>query len=342
MGDYSDINRHAQGRLIAFLLERPQLGLFEHHQEIVERVPGALTLYGSQEFPAIGVWAQGADVRALVLDCTSGNEGSGVYYSRHGFSFRVGLEKTEVWRQLQGRQLGAGALAPLDAWPPVIENPNPDGGLLLWQASYSGERLEGAKDGLYLSPSRRKLASGHLIRPVTMNDRWAVATLLPKPTFGDPGRLVRVDLQSGEVTPFDLPAADDCWAIARVPGGVLAMRECDKNEYRSGPTTGPEEPEYHVLDPATMSCRPVAGEFRPWKHTSERPLQPTGRPGEVWAALADKTRQQTVVGRYDTTAFTFEPVVTYPGLRFNSDDMWIDGNLVYVLCGGSVVRLPLP
>jgi len=70
----------------------------------------------------------------------------------------------------------------------------------------------------------------------------------------------------------------------------------------------------------------------PWFDQTYRPLQPTGRSNEVWAASYDTVANKTLVGRYDTANFKFTKETTITSLRFGSMAMWVvdSENQIYV------------
>jgi hypothetical protein len=85
----------------------------------------------------------------------------------------------------------------------------------------------------------------------------------------------------------------------------------------------------------------VHGEFRPLGHLTCRPLQPTGKAHESWAAIPDE--QGTRFGRYDTKRFAFRAVLTLPGVWFNSMMIWVDveSSAAYLAVNGDLIRIPL-
>ena len=109
------------------------------------------------------------------------------------------------------------------------------------------------------------------------------------------------------------------------------------------PKNGPDAPEYYLLDAATGRTELVKGNFAPLEQIDKRPLQPTGKPDEFWAALPDADNNKTQIGRYNARSFTFQPVLLLPHIAFDSMDLWVDeGNgKVYVTYEGQLLRVPL-
>lgn len=173
--------------------------------------------------------------------------------------------------------------------------------------------------------------------------------------------MVRVNLATGARHDIIGPAGR---AVAYVPahGKVLVERHperappgeeaaADENEADGGGFLfGPiVPPEYRLVDPATGKAEPMGGEFAPFARVTHRPLQPTGNADEVWVAVHDNPYDDkettTRIGRYDTRRFAFTEVLTLPGVRFTSMDVWVDeqAGLAYVALGeGDLLRAPLP
>jgi hypothetical protein len=142
-------------------------------------------------------------------------------------------------------------------------------------------------------------------------------------------------MKDREEIPLDLDPADTLHPVSRVDArnAVLVRRVADED-------ADPETEEYFLCHPETGAVERVQGEFRPWLDVRDRPLQPAGAPGRVWAAIPDAGR--TLFGTYDTRSFAFEAIATYPRLSFSGDDMWVDerGKVVYVLGKGDLLALP--
>lgn len=79
-----------------------------------------------------------------------------------------------------------------------------------------------------------------------------------------------------------------------------------------------------LIDPATGTLIPAAGEFRPLDQQTFRPLQKSLLPFQFWAARPGGEKNETQVGIYDTRTFTFKLVQRVPKIRFNSMNMWVD------------------
>lgn len=74
-----------------------------------------------------------------------------------------------------------------------------------------------------------------------------------------------------------------------------------------------------------------------------RPLQPTGRPGEVWLATWDRHAAVSRLGRLDTRTQRFTVTNELSGLELDSAAMWVDETegKVYAVHRGALVRAPI-
>ena len=106
---------------------------------------------------------------------------------------------------------------------------------------------------------------------------------------------------------------------------------------------GEQQPaRFRLLDPATGESTDVRmWDFLPRQHL-RRPLQPTTRPGVVWAAYP--SYGDSFVGRYDLRHYDFLNTFHLPGLHCDSNSVRMDeaGGWVYLISDGHLFRLPLP
>lgn len=103
-----------------------------------------------------------------------------------------------------------------------------------------------------------------------------------------------------------------------------------------------------LLDPNTgeITERWVSG-LNPFGQASDCTFQPTGQEHVLWLAWtdpADRRERNTYVTRYDLTRLASTKCLAIEGVRFGSDDMWVDAKrkLVYFLHVGVVLTVPLP
>jgi hypothetical protein len=159
--------------------------------------------------------------------------------------------------------------------------------------------------------------------------------------LGKPNYVVRFNLQTRREYRVDLPPADQFDSVAYVPAHnkVLLRRARDEDNKSSGP----EEPEFHLLDVATGRAQKVTGEFAPMLQEGRRSLQPTGKPFEYWAAIHDREKNRTLVGRYNSRDFTFQMALEVSQLTFDSFSMWVDEKetKLLVIYEGQLLRLPM-
>lgn len=86
------------------------------------------------------------------------------------------------------------------------------------------------------------------------------------------------------------------------------------------------------------------GVFEPLTQKGDRPLQPTGGPDEFWAAVPDREKNETRVGRYSLRDFSFRTALVVPHLAFGSTSSWVDetAGRLFVVYEGQLLRLPFP
>lgn len=274
------------------------------------------------------------------------------------------------WRKFENGRLGVSAAQPADAAflydaQQVKETQGIDPAPRGWQVrSGSGEiRVGHYLGGLFrISPGQDpvELKTGYYQKPIVSADgKWVVASKTeekPEPFNG----IVRVNLQTGREYAFGVTTTERMFPVAFVnshnqvlvfsgPAGYSADAEDsgEMNDYKPRYFRGAEElpatPQYYLANPATGTIKSVKGEFRPLEHQTYRPLQPTGNPGEYWAAIYDKGTRSTTIGRYSDKTFTFKPVLNLPDIELNSMDIWVDGpgEKVYFVYEGHLLAVPM-
>jgi len=277
------------------------------------------------------VWKSSADLRALV------------FHERDG---------SLAWRSTTDGKLGTGVSQPdgfyilgdRDDMPEKMDAPEHQN-LSPWQARSGGDTIRAGswedQRGLWRCRKGKapiKVASGYYALPVVTPDgRWAVAAKT-NTDWSEPNFVYRIDLASGKEFKVSVPAADTLNPVAFIPSHnkVLLLRARDDK-------VGPNRAEYRLLDPATGATQVVSGRFEPWGQQSYRPLQPSGSPDEVWAAIYNIQKEVTEVGRYNTKSFAFTPLVSFPEINFDSMQMWVDESesRIYVAYNNHLLRLPL-
>jgi hypothetical protein len=192
------------------------------------------------------------------------------------------------------------------------------------------------------APAVRIGGKGSYRDPVaTPGGDWLVAVGISNADDEPPDHFVRVNVKTGREFPIKLPEADELNTYAYLPNHrrVLIRRASDDSEK----PIGPPSPEFYLLDPVTGNVRLVAGNFTPLMQVGHRMLQPSAVAGVYWAAVPNKDKNETQLGRYDTKDFSFHPVMMVPDLNFDSMSMWVDEAIgkVYIVYGGQLLRLPL-
>jgi hypothetical protein len=340
----------------------PGAGKMELKYRLAGQVPGFKVLLADQRSQVLSVWAQGADVRLFVREDRDARAG-GVALSANGGA-QVTIESpqepaTPQWVSFADGKVGSPVRAPSgselislnDGMPPSMEikphfRPSP------WLLNPGEYRYRvgdwNGKEGLWKGRAGHDpilILEGNCAFPIiTPDGRWAVIAKTDG-SWAEPNYVVRVDLASGKALKLDVPVADTFDPVAYVPahGKILVMRAKDPESITGKKGVGPDQPEYRLVDPQTGATEIVSGEFAPLLEVSSRPLQPTGTPDEVWAAIFNAQKRTTEVGRYDTRRFAFRPTLSLPGIRFASSEMWIDepNGQVYVAYNGHLLQMPL-
>lgn len=181
---------------------------------------------------------------------------------------------------------------------------------------------------------------------VTPDGAWLIACQWQDRPPGE--NVLIFDLRSGGRRRVEIPGADDVFPVAFLPAqGKVLVAFCRRDPSRSALEDPPPPSSWPhcLLDPPTGAVTAVEGEFRPLHDQKGRPLQPTSRPDEAWAALPDPSDPSaTAIGRYDAKAFAFRPVLRVPYLDFGSMDLWVDEaeRAAYIVANGDLLRIPLP
>ena len=171
----------------------------------------------------------------------------------------------------------------------------------LWKTN-RGERIE-FKKGVYANP----IVSGNYVVAAKADLDWSA-----------PNGIVRINLQTNKESKINLPPAEEFNPVAFIPAHnkVLLYRDTEPESKKPA--------EYYLLDAATGKTELVKGEFRPLVQQTFRNLQPTGNKDEFWAAVYDREKNQTVIGRYDAKTFAIKEVLTVPEISLNSMQIWVD------------------
>lgn len=179
---------------------------------------------------------------------------------------------------------------------------------------------------------------------ITRDGKWVVVAKA-RESWDVPNHVVRINLQTGREFRVRLEPAVDLTPVVFVPtqNKILVRSGINLDSARSTQPAGPKGTKYYLVDAATGETQPVTGSFAPLELKGHRFLQPTEKPDEFWAAIADEAKQQTQIGRYNVKDFSFKLVMLVPHIAFDSMAMWIDASQqkVYLVYNGQLVRFPL-
>lgn len=184
---------------------------------------------------------------------------------------------------------------------------------------------------------------------ITPDGRWIIAG--KSESYDSPVKIVRIEKQTGRETEINLPEAELIFPAGYLKSHGKVLLASFKALDISIGILNERAADYFLLDPATGSFSKVKGEFSPIMQRTYRELQPTGKkPFEFWAAVYDKDKNQTEIGKYNERDFTFEKVLTVPKIKLSSMDIWIDAAEAKVYFTyksednkrGHLLSLPLP
>jgi hypothetical protein len=330
---YLHLKRGGQGRRASISIDGTRVSEAPHHK-LIELFSG---LVGSGEFkacykmrdkfPGLEVLFTGRSWGSLYRLKTYENY-SVIGVCKSSDALRVLLQsqansgelKTE-WRDFDRGTLG-GKLEPHTACPTLYKKGGPPSDL---RTSILANIYQ-PQDALLYS-----------LQGIMPDGKWVVAAKVKAGTY----QLVRISLETRREYRIKSPYILSVTNITPVPSQYKALAEIEALRGKRGWQT-----EYRLIDPVTGASEKVTGDFRPlmiktpFMLTTPRPLQPTGRPNEFWAAIARKDNMGTEIGRYDTAKFVFKPIINLP-LSFN--EIWVDEaeGKIYVVHGGDLLRLPL-
>ncbi len=292
-------------------------GFLESAQVELELVPpvgidGLRVEFAHPDLDVVAAWAHGADVRVDVV--------------RRGRGTRLAKDE---WHGVVGGSLGDEVEEP----PGFALNPEgwlrPSGaaahmaGSQAWVEENLPERLRG-----------NELVASVEEPVITSNRRWL---------FGfKEGRLVALRLEDLSLQEVRCPHPTQ---------GYVAVRPLGEDRVLYGKRSPmPNAPTYLLeVDSGVMrGFETHCEDPQPFFQTLYRPLQDAiGRaPLHVFVACPSDYSDQafTVVGCYDILGFRMEASVRIPGIRFETDAMWVDSstNRVFVIYSGYLLSLPLP
>lgn len=324
--------------LVKAFVDMSESGTYALRHPLTVGIPEARLLMRREKASAQLVWARGDDLRVLVTPPDGG---------------------APAWRSWRDGSLEGPCDEPADVPALAGHIKAPEGyrsmghlNRFRWQVRVGDAVVIAAVDkerayGLWRVEAGKvtaRLSAGNCGNPlVTPDGRWLIAAKVDG-SWAIPNYLVRINLASGREEKLGIPPADRCDPIAYVPAHdrILVIRE-NENVDQETRAASVASTEFLLLDATTGRTTPVKGEFRPWEQATVRPLQSTGTKHEAWAALPDRRKNSTLLGRYDMKAFVFRPIMTLPGVLCTSMQVWVDEDrgFVYVISNGDLIRVPL-
>ncbi|MDX2033453.1 MAG: hypothetical protein SF339_22445 [Blastocatellia bacterium] len=310
-------------------------GEYRTRYAIEEKIPGVEVLFADGDQYVEGICGEGTELRIRVREARK--ESDELHPLRRA---RQGGEAQ--WRVFNGAQPGSVVDPPracrMIESLPVLQGAN--GPLVLMAPTRVGDAVVftsiGPEPAVWIARPGAdpvRIAEGALNFPIlTPDGQWLVGNRLGETTTGS--NLVRRDMKTGREFPVEVADSPEAVPIAwlEAHGKILLG-----GRYSGG------RGDYSLLDPATGAMTVARGEFRPLlDQANGRPLQPTGAPNEFWAALFDREKGATVLGRYDTKRFAFAPVLALPELPIHNAQLWVQGTNAWIVYQGDLLRVPLP
>ncbi|HYG79398.1 MAG TPA: HEAT repeat domain-containing protein, partial [Pyrinomonadaceae bacterium] len=310
------------------------------HYGLSEKIKGLEVLHADESLKALDVWQRGADTRVLFEREWTEEERE---QEREDDAAELAAEReddeaaaSEAGRRSTERERARFSWRAFADGRPGAVAPRPDGYSTFDEETYepgegefthlnenmaqavAGDALivagSFARGGLWKkAPGRAPVrvgGEGKYADPVVTPDgKWAVAARTGT-DWARPNYVVRLNLQTGAEFRVGVPPADEFGPVAYLEahGLVLLRRARTENKY-GGKPAGPDAPEYYLLDAATGRTQPATGVFEPLLQGGKRFLQPAGRPAEYWAAIPDRAKNETRVGRYNAKDFSFQPLL---------------------------------
>lgn len=336
------------------------------------KVPGLEVLFADEKLDARSVWKSGADLRVLITDdarrkaierevdrlseeaaenTDEEEPGRDSQYMKFYKMREMRRFESFIWHRLANETLAETAPQPREAeYIPVRDNSVPSSAFGQWKAKAGTIELRADETGLYkLTGSRStKIKTGNYSEPVvTSNGRWAIVS-----KYDDQAgpMLMRIDLATGREYKVESGDLSVHKALAYIPSRNLVLvtsygEEDDHhdegydNEYYL-PAAHDNGTGYYFLNPDNGVVSQTVGEVRPLAQQTFRSLQPTGTPGEYYAALP-RGNAGTIVGVYSTKTFSFKPILKLPKIVFDSTEMWVDANKLYFAYQGHLLTVPI-
>jgi hypothetical protein len=337
------------------------------HYWLEKNVAGLEILFDDESLQARSVWKNGDDFRVLIDNTTRRKqieeelekqeeteaESDGYDYDK-GQVLSAERRAQRQYENFAWYRFESAKLSGLIAQPPGVEfipvqdNLPGSGEDRQWKARTANFEIRADGEGLHKITGGRasKIRTGYYSKPlVTANGRWALAT-----RYDDEGppALVRVNLLTGKELKIKMPQQYPTFeAVAFIPSINKALvfgGAYQGEEYEDAETKENRMGDYFLLDVETGLVQPAKGEIRPLAQQTFRPLQPTAKPDEFWAAIPDEVKNETQIGVYNAKTLAFKSIIKLPQIAFDSMNMWIDekDRKIYFVYEGHLLGLPLP
>lgn len=317
-------------------------GEFQWHYRIQEKISNVEILIADEMHAVKAVWAQDGDVRVLVEEVARKNaelaqlkileaaedellKDSFVENGKHNeMTAARKARRAEIeTNNSSWRNLTAGKLGEIAATPPI-------------DASQFGR----------INSAGSTIENQTTIQTVTPDGKWQIGLKNGK-TLDAPRVLVRINQRTKQEFVINIADADVLRAVGfNVQQNKILIRRAESpHEWEKRPNAkNPIAPEYFLLDAATGALQNVRGDFRPLEQHNPHPLQPSQKSGTYYAVVADREKNQTILGFYDSDKFAFQKLLELPDIYFENQDFWIDetGGKIYVVYGGQLLAIPLP
>jgi len=344
--------------------------------ELEKYVSGLQVIVADKRYTVKTVWKNGDDFRALVVDKIKEAEKEEelrlgrteneteilTYLERIAKQAKQRSERefeNYSWRAIKDGKLGETVSEP-EAIPflrsrlEIPPAPSFDADEFGWKVKSGAFQIRTGDDqnaGLWKTnrAATTRILEGDYDSPLVSADgKWATVVKDDADEDSDLKTLVRVNLTTNREHKINLPPANVFNPIAFVAAHNKFLVFRAQYEYDEDEGRREKQAEYYLIDPATGAAQPVKGEFRPLEQQTFRPLQPTGKPNEFWAAISEE--KTTSIGTYNAKTFTFKPLLKVPEIRLTSMDIWADekdGKVYFVYAGegerdGHLLSLPLP
>lgn len=332
-------------QLSGFFYRLSKNGEYKLRYTMEDLIPGVEVLLADDKRSVLSVCQESGQFRVMLLaERASQNP-----------ALNVAPEKMYEWRALASGQLGS----------PVDETPNcqpgnmllsipdwlkefrlkvglmPDRRARIGEAWFAHTNIEGEFGIWKLEDGKQpiKIVEGFYSNlVVTADGKWLVVQKTIESNDNYETKTVRIHLETKREFPIIGAQTANLIPVAYVAAQNQVLLSKQQFQYRED-----GRGEYFLLNADSGAVQSVKGEFRPLLNQFARPLQPTDKPNEFWAAIYDAKKKATAIGRYDTRIFGFTPVIELPEIRLNSADTWTDmatGKLYFVYLG-HLLRVPL-